>query len=207
MRGQLQAFSLSSSHHCESKSQRNADRYVEIRDAVSKNYLDKLTDLSPGKQLYGSDLARIDRIADAWTKRMDISRFEGPFAARHVSALKNFVEAWFAFRDLIKFGPWTPASTQNDTMLIFNPSHFRIDEPTVNSRASKAEVIAGYWIDVEVATALVREKFLMLQLTGNLHMLELPFAGLLLRRRLTGPPFIGCSNFPQCTHRKRLPGM
>ncbi|KTT63611.1 hypothetical protein NS383_18975 [Pseudomonas oryzihabitans] len=164
----------------ESKAKFDEERFRIVKADVNERWLHFLADAGKTEELDSQELEKLDQLAMAFRSGREVSRFSGPFANHYRTALGDFVGAWEAYRKIVCRGPWLPAGKtwrfdrnyftrkERNSDGLIRQWDTGSDEAIANARAAAGEVIDAYK---------------KLTVVSELHLLEWPIAGLLLRRR------------------------
>ena len=166
----------------ESKHQRDQERLRRIFEILPEQ---TVIDLEPSvyqsRMVWSEDFYRFDRLAAELRSNQEGVRFIGPYGPRLKRELIGLIAAYGSLRDLIQVPWWEPQADRESGedhrfFWNFNKSAFEGADRVPRNYAQHLDQCVD-------RVREIRRAYQRLQLVGELHLLELPFAHLLLKKR------------------------
>lgn len=166
----------------ESKYQKDQERLRRIFDALPEQVV---VDLEPNvyqsRMVYSEDFHGFGRLADEVRSNQEGVRFIGPYGARLQSELHSLLAAYKALRDLIQVPWWEPHTDEDSDGT--KRSFWSFNKSAFEGYDKRAPDYAKHLDECADRAKAVYKSYQRLQIIGELHLLELPLARLLLKRR------------------------
>lgn len=125
-----------------------------------------------------STFAKLASVRYGLADNVDDFRFSGPAAKYLSSALSDVVSSYERLRELVQVPEWEPVERDGEQYWSFNKRAFENERGLPEKYAEHLHEAAR--LAKEIALAFQR-----FQIVSELHMLEVPIARLLLRRRIS----------------------
>lgn len=166
----------------ESKYQKDQERLRRIFEILPEQVVvDLESNVYQSRMVYSDDFLRFGRLAEEVRFNQESVRFIGPYSARLRSELLSLLAAYKALRDLIQVPWWEPRAEEDSDGT--NRSFWSFNRSAFDGFDQRTPDYAKHLDECADRAAEVYKAYQRLQIVGELHLLELPLARSLLKRR------------------------
>ncbi len=166
----------------ETKFQRDQERLAAVRKLLDELSLIQLaTRIDNHRQVPDKEFEPFRILTYDRAKNHEGLRFSGPLAKHLLREIDAIIAGYEGLRQYVQVDEWEPRSKKQDdgteyTIWTFNKAAFRTEDGVKRDYAQ-------HLVEAAEKADEIRRAYQRLQIIGEMHLLEVPLAGWLLKRR------------------------